>query len=563
MSIASLNRMLPPGPLADVTEVRHESVHTVEAAGGYQRVPQVEPVVQPGGKISHPRVNAGVHERSSMAGRCLAALFVAVHQDRHPPPLRVLRPRWVPLRDARDRHRGQAKLVSGERVRLALHQPQVMALDLLRRREQATVTATSRERLRMAARPVPDDRLQPPRVVTDRDREPPAIPPDTQPLQRRNAPPPGAPQPRLHRRQVSPPPRERRMVRQRVNGHGGGERRPRRAAALDPQPAPAQQRRLEGVVGVVEQGAGAKGECLEHLLDTADPDRRADEPMRVPAPAIRDAARSEVGDHAGARDETPAGAPPEELDAAQRQQDDLAQTDQFPNLAPAAAASVPGCRTRIVSNRSSRRGVAPRLMVAHITVSPNRPGWSDVDGITAYFNRPSSQASSDFVVDAQGHCNYIVPINEKPWTPAAANPVSVSWEIINTGREGRLMEPRGYRAIGRQMARVGKLLRIPIRRGKVSGCTVIRSGIVQHKDFGACGGGHVDISPYDLQPITDAARRAAKPPCRARCQRRRGHAELHQHLERLECRRRAARARHPQACQRVNARNRALHKQGM
>jgi len=245
-------------------------------------------------------------------------------------------------------------------------------------------------------------------------------------------------------------------------------------------------------------------------VDGADPDRNADEPMRVPASAVQAAAATEAGDHDGARDETPAGAPSSELDAAQRQQDDLATTDQFPNLAPSAAATFPGCRTRIVSNRSSRRGVAPRLMVAHITVSPNRPGWTDVDGITAYFDRASSQASSHFVVDAEAHCNYIVPINEKSWTQAAANPVAVSWEIINTGREGRLMEPRGYQAVGRQMARVGKLLGIPLRRGKVNGCTVVRSGIVMHRDFGACGGGHVDIAPYQLEPIIQAAVRAGR-----------------------------------------------------
>lgn len=244
-------------------------------------------------------------------------------------------------------------------------------------------------------------------------------------------------------------------------------------------------------------------------VDNADADRQADNAMRVPPVAVKAAEASDVGAHAGSRDETPAGASEADLDAAQRQQDDLAASDQFPILAPSAAASFPGCRTRIVANRSSRRGVAPRLLVAHITVSPNRPGWSDVDGITAYFNRPSTQASSHFVVDAEGHCNYIVPINEKSWTEAAGNPVSVSWEIINTGREGRLLDAAGYKALGEQMARVGRLLSIPLRKGKVSGCRVARSGIVMHKDFGQCGGGHVDITPYALEPVIAAAQRAA------------------------------------------------------
>lgn len=244
-------------------------------------------------------------------------------------------------------------------------------------------------------------------------------------------------------------------------------------------------------------------------IDNADPGTARDDRMRVPESAVDAAESTEVGAHDGQKDETPVGAPPAEIDAAQDQQERLAQDDQLPLVSPLAATSQEGCRSRFIQSHSSRRGVAPRLLVAHITVSPNRPGWSDVDGITAYFARSSTAASSHYVIDAEGHCNYIVRESDKAWTQAAANPVSIAVEIINTGREGRLMDPAGYAKLGRVFADAAKRWEIPVRRGVVNGCTIVKSGIVMHRDFGSCGGGHVDIAPYDLEPVIDATRRAA------------------------------------------------------
>ena len=139
------------------------------------------------------------------------------------------------------------------------------------------------------------------------------------------------------------------------------------------------------------------------------------------------------------------------------------------------------------------------------------PGWSDVDGITGYFARASTNASSNYVVDNEGHCNYIVPESGKAWTQAGFNPVSISVEQINTGREPTYAGTAGLAQTARIARDASKRWGIPLRRGRVSGCSVVTSGIVAHKDLGACGGGHFDISPYSVDQVIKAAKALDKP----------------------------------------------------
>jgi len=221
--------------------------------------------------------------------------------------------------------------------------------------------------------------------------------------------------------------------------------------------------------------------------------------------ALHDAIkRSEVAEHAGSRDETPAQAQrvaPGQLKKAQAQQNRIRRT-QEPLPTAGASAGFAGCVTRFVRNQSGRNGVRPQLQVLHYTVSPNRPGWGDVNSIVSYFNGGGSQASSHFVIDREGHCAYIVPIEAKSWTQASANPIAVSYEIINSGREGTFLDTAGYNKLRSVMAQVSRRTGIPMRRGRASGCGVSVRGIVQHKDFGICGGGHVDITPYSVDQVT-------------------------------------------------------------
>jgi hypothetical protein len=232
-------------------------------------------------------------------------------------------------------------------------------------------------------------------------------------------------------------------------------------------------------------------------VDGLDAGKAPDRTVEVPAAVIKQAAPKV---HDQLADETPAGVPARELDAAAIAEQKIADT-QDPLPTGGATQGFAGCRTSFVANQSSRRGVRPQVQVLHYTVSPNRPGWSDVDAIVALFDRPSFQASSNFVIDSEGHCAYIVPIEAKAWTQAAGNPFSVSYEIVATGREARYLEPAGMAKLKSVVAEVHRRTGIPLRRGSVSGCVPTRTGIIDHTSWGTCGGGHSDIGPFDVGAV--------------------------------------------------------------
>jgi hypothetical protein len=228
--------------------------------------------------------------------------------------------------------------------------------------------------------------------------------------------------------------------------------------------------------------------------------------VAAPATATARVAATALGDHADARDETPVGVSPQALEAGRQAQERLAETDQLPLVTPDAAPQQRGCTTALVKNYSTRRGVRPRLFVLHYTVSPNRPGVGDVNAVVNLFNTPSFAASSNYVLDREAHCKYIVRESDKAWTQAAANSFAISVEIINSGHEGTLISGAGLRKLGVIVSDATRRWKIPLRRGAVSGCVPTRPGIVTHQMLGACGGGHVDVSPYNaLGTVINAA----------------------------------------------------------
>ena len=232
--------------------------------------------------------------------------------------------------------------------------------------------------------------------------------------------------------------------------------------------------------------------------------------LTVPEAAIQQA-EDGLDTHEDSRSENPDGVTPQELDAADKQQDGFAASDELPAVTPDAAPSQNGCTTQLVQNYSSRHGVAPRLFVLHYTVSGNRPGWSDVNAVVSLFDRPSFQASSNYVIDNEGNCKYIVRESDKAWTQAAANPVSISVEQINSGHEGSYAGTAGLRKLALVARDAMKRWNIPIQLGAVRGCTVVRPGLVDHLSLGACGGGHHDISPYRIGPVLAAIQAVGAP----------------------------------------------------
>jgi hypothetical protein len=188
---------------------------------------------------------------------------------------------------------------------------------------------------------------------------------------------------------------------------------------------------------------------------------------------------------------------------------DLAEPGDLETRAPLTAGrtgqTVTGCVSDFNQhNYSSRAGARAQLLVAHYTVSPNVPGWADVNANKTWLNTPAAKASANFIIDDEGHCAYTVPVDQKAWTQAAANPYSVSIEFVATGQE-RALSPAATAAGGLVFHQVATLFGIPARRGATtSDCRPARPGIIDHATLRACGGGHTDIRPFPLEPLIQA-----------------------------------------------------------
>lgn len=225
---------------------------------------------------------------------------------------------------------------------------------------------------------------------------------------------------------------------------------------------------------------------------------------------------------------------------------------------PLAAQEFPGCRTAFVNNFSSRGGVAPRVIVWHQTVSRER-GQTSQNALTAYANSASSGVSWHFLIGrTNGLCTYSVPLNLKAWTQGNANPFSIGIEVEAYGDEGAYVTGKGKAKLLAVTRRLGKRFGIPMRRAVVVNCRVVKSGILEHVDLGACGGGHIDVT---LSGVDELIAELARPVCSARCHRakalRAKHQRTHARFRQNDC----ARKHEPRHgyCRRLRARNAAVH----
>jgi hypothetical protein len=91
----------------------------------------------------------------------------------------------------------------------------------------------------------------------------------------------------------------------------------------------------------------------------------------------------------------------------------------------------PFCRVKMnVACQSSRNGAEIKLIVLHATQGANVAGITDLQGLGAFFDRISTQASSTVGNDAEGNNARFVPDSGKAWAQAAYNPQSLSIEQI-------------------------------------------------------------------------------------------------------------------------------------
>lgn len=209
-----------------------------------------------------------------------------------------------------------------------------------------------------------------------------------------------------------------------------------------------------------------------------------------PEPAI------EPGRPETLRDETPDEIPADTLDRAQRI-NELVVEDLLLEPQPIGGAQNYSCRPDFKGRVwSSRNGQRPTEFVLHYTVSANRAGWSDVYAIRDYFAR-TRVGSAHYIIDFEGHCLKTVPLDGKAWTQGAANPTSISVEIVATGAESRaewlesrLIQARVLSSLARDVMR---LRGIPLRFVNPRGC-VFPPGWTDHNAL-ECGNNHHDVTP--------------------------------------------------------------------
>jgi hypothetical protein len=165
-----------------------------------------------------------------------------------------------------------------------------------------------------------------------------------------------------------------------------------------------------------------------------------------------------------------------------------------PEHVPLAAASQPGCTSSFVRNSSSRHGAPVELGFIHWTGSPITTTSAGALAIVHWFDTPAAQASSNYITDQSGRCYYTVPETSKAWTQAAANPWSLSVEIVNPGVLPLFRSAAAEQAVVRLMIGWHHRWKIPYQHGAVnSSCVPTRPGFLAHRDGGPCAGGHPDV----------------------------------------------------------------------
>jgi hypothetical protein len=152
-----------------------------------------------------------------------------------------------------------------------------------------------------------------------------------------------------------------------------------------------------------------------------------------------------------------------------------------------------------VACQSSRNGVRPNLIVLHDTEGANVPGIADLESLGAWFDRITTQASSNVGVDSAGNAAKFVPDAAKAWAQATFNSRALSIEQIGHASQQEWPEPQ-LRKTAQYLAFWNWKYGIPLVHSTAS-------GVCQHSDLGAAGGGHVDCGPsYPFDRVLDMAR---------------------------------------------------------
>lgn len=206
-----------------------------------------------------------------------------------------------------------------------------------------------------------------------------------------------------------------------------------------------------------------------------------------------------------------------------------------PNIPPPTQASPlwPGCSTRFLPVNYSNRVSTVKAIGLHYTAGSNRPGLSDMNGLTGYASSPAAGVSWHFLIDAEGHCYYSVHVTKKAWTIGNLNSETINIEVVQVGNERTYPAgTAGADKLALVVRRIASIYHIPLRVGRVSNCHVTLSGVITHWMGGPCSGGHGDIRPYDLnQVVARFQQPGIERKARIREQRLAQHARTHRRLK--------------------------------
>jgi hypothetical protein len=179
---------------------------------------------------------------------------------------------------------------------------------------------------------------------------------------------------------------------------------------------------------------------------------------------------------------------------------------------PLATAHVPGCTTRFLPTNFSSRVESVEAVGLHYTAGANAPGLADMNGLTAFASSSSAGVSWHFLIDAEGHCYYSVPLSMKAWTIGDLNSDTVNIEVIQRGDEPTYpADSPGARKLARVVNYVLDTYQLGEPRvGSVAACEVTAGNIITHWQGGVCAGAHGDIRPYEITEVVAAIAAAAR-----------------------------------------------------
>jgi hypothetical protein len=145
-------------------------------------------------------------------------------------------------------------------------------------------------------------------------------------------------------------------------------------------------------------------------------------------------------------------------------------------------------------NYSGRGGSGVRLIVLHTA-----EGATTIESLGSFFQNPSSGVSSHTGIDDKaGIVGEYVDRGNKAWTAANANPYSVQTELCAFAKWDTAtwnQHPNMLNNCAAWIAEEAAAFKIPIVRLSAAQAQGGGTGVCQHVDLGAAGGGHWDCGP--------------------------------------------------------------------